>query len=90
MVAMSISEGRKRLFELRERVVEDHDQIILTHKSGNVVLISMAEWEAYEETRRLLKDKAALQALLQSFAAHDAGLRNGKSPDYRKGGLPTG
>jgi PHD/YefM family antitoxin component YafN of YafNO toxin-antitoxin module len=70
--------------------VEDHDQIILTHKSGNVVLISMAEWEAYEETRRLLKDKAALQALLQSFAAHDAGLRNGKSPDYRKGGLPTG
>lgn len=81
MVAMSISEGRQRLFELRERVVEDHDQVILTHKSGNVVLISMAEWEAYEETRHLLKDKVALRALLQSFEAHDAGLRNGKSPD---------
>ena len=81
MVAMSISEGRQRLFELRERVVDDHDQVILTHKSGNVVLISMGEWEAYEETRRLLKDKAALQALLHSFEAHDAGLCNGKSPD---------
>lgn len=81
MVAMSISEGRQRLFELRERVVEDHDQVILTHKSGNVVLISMAEWEAYEETCRLLKDKAALRALLQSFEAHDAGLHNGKDPD---------
>ncbi len=80
MVAMSISEGRQRLFELRERVVDDHDQVILTHKSGNVVIISMAEWEAYEETRRLLKDKAALSALLQSFAAHDAGERSGKSP----------
>lgn len=80
MVAMSISEGRQRLFELRERVVEDYDQVILTHKSGNVVLISMAEWEAYEETRRLLKDKAALQALLQSFETHDAGLHNGKDP----------
>jgi len=81
MVAMSISEGRQRLFELRERVVDDHDQVILTHKSGNVVLISMGEWEAYEETRRLLKDKAALRALLQSFEAHDAGLHNGKAPD---------
>ena len=77
---MSISEGRQRLFELRERVVDDHDQVILTHKSGNVVIISMAEWEAYEETRRLLKDKAALSALLQSFSAHDAGEHSGKSP----------
>lgn len=81
MVAMSISEGRQRLFELRERVVEEHDQVILTHKNGNVVLISMEEWETYTETRRLLKDKAALRALLESFEAHDAGQRQGKSPD---------
>ena len=81
MVAMNISEEQQRLFALRERLVDDHDQVILTHKSGNVVLISMAEWAAYEETRHLLKDKAALRALLQSFDAHDAGLRNGKSPD---------
>lgn len=81
MVAISISEGRQRLFELREHVVDDHDQVILTHKKGNVVLISMSEWEAYEETRRLLKDKAALRALLQSFEVHDTGLRNSKSPD---------
>ena len=80
MMTMSISEGQQRLFELRERVVADHDQVILTHKSGNVVLISIAEWEAYEETCRLLKDTATLQALLQSFEMHDAGLRNGKSP----------
>lgn len=73
MEALSISEGRRRLLELREKVVSDHDQVILTHKNGNVVLISMGEWEAYQETQRLLNDRAALKALLQSFEDHDAG-----------------
>lgn len=79
MEAMSISEARQRLFELRQRVIEDNDQVIMTHKQGNVVLISMDEWEAYQETVRLLNDRAALQALVDSFAAHDTGETTGKS-----------
>ena len=67
MEALTISEGRKRLFELRNRVVSDHDQVILTHKSGNIVLISMEEWESFQETRRLLKDKETMKALIQSL-----------------------
>ena len=81
MEALSISEARKRLFELRQRVVADNDRVIMTHKQGNVVLISMGEWEAYQETVRLLNDKAALKALVDSFAAHDAGETEGKTPD---------
>ena len=79
MEALSISEGRKRLFELRKTIVDNHDQVILTHHQGNIVLISMDEWEAYKETERLLKDRAALRALIDSFAAHDAGQASGKS-----------
>ncbi|MFQ5398478.1 MAG: type II toxin-antitoxin system Phd/YefM family antitoxin [Anaerolineae bacterium] len=81
MEAISISEARKRLFELRQQVVEDNDRVILTHKQGNVVLISMDEWEAYQETMRLLNDKAALRALVTSFDAHDAGETEGKTPE---------
>ena len=79
MEALSISEGRKRLFELREQIVSDHDQIILTHKGGNVVLISMDEWETYQETQRLLRDKEALKALIQSFDDYDSRKKRGKS-----------
>ncbi|MBF0203732.1 MAG: type II toxin-antitoxin system Phd/YefM family antitoxin [Desulfamplus sp.] len=79
MRALSISEGRKRLFELRDQVVTDHDQVILTHKNGNVVLISMEEWESYQETQRILKDKQTMKALIQSFEDHDAGTKLGKS-----------
>lgn len=81
MEALSISEGRKRLFELRDRVVSDHDQVILTHKKGNVVLISMEEWESYQETQRLLNDKETLKALIQSFEDHDAKKQRGSSVD---------
>ena len=79
MEALSISEGRKRLFELRDRVVSDHDQVILTHKSGNVVLISMDEWESYQESQRLLQDKETMKALIQSFEEHDEKKQSGKS-----------
>lgn len=80
MEVLTISEARKRLFELRQQVVDDNDQVIMTHKQGNVVLISMDEWEAYQETVRLLNDKAALKALVDSFVAHDAGLTQAKTP----------
>ncbi len=80
MVALSISEGRRRLHELRKKVVSDHDQVILTHKSGNVVLVSMDEWNVIQETQRLLKDRETLEALVQSFKDHDAKKRDrGKS-----------
>ena len=81
MRAMSISEGRKKLFELRERVVSDKDPVILTHKKGNMVLISMEEWDLYKETIHLLQDKLALKALVTSFEDHDTGKSTGKTVD---------
>ena len=79
MLAMNISEARKHLFELREQIVADHEAAILTHKNGNVVLISMDEWESYKETIRLMKDQAALKALFQSFEDREQGRKSGKS-----------
>ena len=79
MEALSISEARSRLFELRQKVVDNQDQVIMTHRQGNVVLISMDEWEAYQETMRLLNDKTTLKALVDSFESHDRGETSGKT-----------
>ncbi len=79
MQAVSMSEARKRLFELREHVVNDHESVIVTHKQGNIVMISMEEWEAYHETLRLLHDTAALRALFQSFEDRKQQTIRGKS-----------
>jgi antitoxin YefM len=87
MQALSISEARKRLFELRDQVVNNSEQIVVTHKKGNMVMISMDEWEAYQETFRLLNDQAALKAVLQSFDDREHGRRAGKTPDAVFGDL---
>jgi len=79
MQAVSISEARKRLFALRQQVVDDHESIILTHKKGNIVMISMDEWESYQETYRILNDKETLKALLQSFEDRKNGCLKSKS-----------
>jgi len=81
MEVMSISKARSRLSELHRQIVCNHEQVILTHKSGNTVLISMDEWESYRETLRLLNDKKTLKALVQSFEDHDAGKSVGKSAE---------
>ena len=73
MLAMSISEGRKKLFEIRQSVVDDYDTAILTHKDGNMVLISQEQWENWQETIRLYQDKVTMQALENYFDARDAG-----------------
>lgn len=80
MQTISVPEASERLSELCASVAGDYEQIILTREHGNVVLISMDEWETYRETMQLLKDKAALKALIQSFEDHDAGKSRGKSP----------
>ena len=46
MQAVSISEARKRLFELRNQVVNNCEQVIITHKNGNMVIISMEGLQA--------------------------------------------
>jgi len=79
MQTINISEASERLSELCETVTADYEQVVLTRENGNVVLISMDEWETYRETMRLLKDKAALKALVQSFENHDSGKSEGKS-----------
>lgn len=77
MKTMTLTEGRKRLFELSTQVLTDQIPIVLTQPKGDVVLISATEWESSQETYRLLHDHAALAALLQSFETH--GQSSGKS-----------
>jgi PHD/YefM family antitoxin component YafN of YafNO toxin-antitoxin module len=75
---MSISEAHKKLFDLPGYVTAQHEEIVLTHSDGDMVLISMEQWESYRETVRLLKDRAALRSLVESFEKRDIGESSGK------------
>lgn len=72
-MAITASEARRELFPLIERVNDDRTVIEITSKRGNAVLMSLAEYEALQETAYLLRSPANARRLLESLAQAQAG-----------------
>lgn len=73
MSTMSASEARKNLFPLLAQVNSDHDEVRITSKAGNGVLISEADYEAWQTTRHLFSTPANARRLLESLEQWQAG-----------------
>lgn len=73
MSTISASTARRELFPLIAEVNEDHTEVRITSKAGNAVLISEAEFEAWQTTRYLFSTKANAEHLLESLAQAAAG-----------------
>jgi len=65
---------RSNLAREMDRVCEDHAPIIVTRKaSSSVVMISLDDYEALEETSYLLRSPRNARRLLESLAELEAG-----------------
>lgn len=74
MATISYSEVRSKLAETMEKVCDDHAPIIITRKnSRSVVMISLDDYEAIEETAHLLRSPKNARRLLESIAELVAG-----------------
>jgi antitoxin YefM len=74
MDVVTYSEARANLKGVMDRVVDDHTQVVVTRqKAQPVVMVSLAEWNAMEETMHLLSTPANAERLRGSIAALDAG-----------------
>ena len=86
MSTMSASEARKNLFPLLGQVNEDHDVDRITSKAGNAVLISEADYEAWQTTRHLFSTPANARRLLESIQEwHDGNLVTEALPEDNEG-----
>ncbi|WP_137892293.1 type II toxin-antitoxin system prevent-host-death family antitoxin [Ramlibacter sp. 2FC] len=74
MDAITYSAARARLADTMNRVCDDHEPIIIT-RSGQqaVVMISLDDFKAMEETAYLLRAPKNAQRLLESIAALESG-----------------
>ena len=80
MDAISYTTARANLASTMEKVCNDHAPIIITRKSESpVVMISLEDYEAMEETTYLLRSPANARRLLESIAELEAG--GGKERD---------
>ena len=74
MVTITYSEARSRLAETMEKVCDDHAPVIITRKnSRSVVMISLDDFEALEETAYLLRSPKNARRLLESIAELESG-----------------
>ena len=74
MDVISYSDTRARLKDVMDRVVADRTPVVVTRqKAEAVVMVSLADWNAMEESLHLLSSPANAARLRDAIAQLDAG-----------------
>ena len=74
MDVLTYSDTRANLKDVMDRVVGDREPVVVTRKRGEaVVMVSLADWNAMEETMHLLSTRANAERLREAARQLDAG-----------------
>ena len=74
MDAITYSTARAKLADTMDRVCDDHEPIIITRNSHQaVVMMSLDDFKALEETSYLLRSPKNARRLLESMASLETG-----------------
>jgi len=74
MNALTYSQARRNLARTMDEVCDDHSPTIITRKNQrSVVMISLEDFEALEETAYLLRSPRSARRLLESIAELESG-----------------
>ena len=74
MDAITYSTARANLADTMDRVCEDHEPIIITRNGEQaVVMMSLEDFKALEETSYLLRSPKNARRLLESIASLESG-----------------
>ena len=74
MDVVSYSDARANLKAVMDRVVDDRTHIVVTRQKGEaVVMVSLSDWNAIEETMHLLSSPRNAERLRESIRQLEAG-----------------
>ena len=74
MKSITLNEASKNLSSYMNYTISSHDEVSVASDDGAIVMISQEDYNAMQETLRLLSDKKSLKALLDSHFARDNNL----------------
>lgn len=73
MNVLTYSDARANLKDVMDRVVEDRTHVVVTRQKGEaVVMVSLEDWNAIEETMHLLSTPANATRLRDAIRQLDA------------------
>ena len=74
MEAISYTNARSNLAKTMEKVCDDHDPVIVTRQNErSVVIMSLEDYQAFEETAYLLRSPKNARRLLESIVQLESG-----------------
>lgn len=73
MDAMTYTAARAKLATTMDRVCDEHEPVIITRGRQAVVMISLDDYKAMEETTYLLRSPKNARRLLEAVAGLEAG-----------------
>jgi antitoxin YefM len=74
MNAITYSQARRDLAKIMDKVCDDHSPIVIIRKTQrSVVMISLEDYQALEETAYLLRSPKNARRLLESIAELESG-----------------
>ena len=74
MKAITYTAARQNLAKTMEKVCRDHSPVVVTRKASNsVVIMSLEDYEALEETAYLLRSPKNTRRLIESIAQLEKG-----------------
>ncbi len=74
MEVLTFTDTRQNLKDVMDRVVENHAPVVITRqKAESVVMVSLADWNAMEETARLIASPRNAARLAEAMAELDQG-----------------
>jgi antitoxin YefM len=74
MDAVNYTAARENLASVMDKVCNDHAPVVITRKrSQSVVMLSLEDYEALEETAHLLRSPANAKRLLEAINALESG-----------------
>jgi antitoxin YefM len=74
MDALTFTDTRANLKDVMDRVVNDHAPVLVTRqKADAVVMVSLTDWNAMQETMHLVSSRANAARLMESLTEMNAG-----------------
>ena len=84
MTAISYTAARENLAATMDKVCEDHAPIVITrNREQAVVMMSLEDFEALEETAYLLKSPKNAKRIMSAIAQLDAGKGVARAVDLK-------
>ena len=84
MTAISYTAARENLAATMDKVCEDHAPIIITrNRDQAVVMMSLEDYEALEETAYLLKNPKNARRIMRAITQLDAGKGVARTVDLK-------